>query len=59
VTRLFWFGPGAERQAAEFIAVANTEPIAIDSETVEAEPEIAPGAPTRLEQNLYLLNNVG
>jgi two-component system sensor histidine kinase/response regulator len=31
------FGPGAERQAAEFIDVANSEPITLDSETVEAD----------------------
>src|SRR5262245_8544527 len=31
------FGPGAEQQVAEFIAVANAEPIALDSETVEAD----------------------
>ena len=31
------FGPGAEQQAAEFIAVANAEPITLQSETVEAD----------------------
>jgi two-component system sensor histidine kinase/response regulator len=31
------FGPGAEEQAAEFIAVANAQPITLESETVEAD----------------------
>ena len=31
------FGPGNERHAAEFIAVANAEPISLDSQTVEAD----------------------
>jgi two-component system, sensor histidine kinase and response regulator len=31
------FGPGAEQQAAEFVAVANAEPITLDSPTVEAD----------------------
>ncbi len=31
------FGPGAEAQAAEFVAAARAEPIALDSETVEAD----------------------
>jgi two-component system sensor histidine kinase/response regulator len=31
------FGPGNEQQASRFIAVANADPITIDSETVEAD----------------------
>jgi two-component system sensor histidine kinase/response regulator len=31
------FGPGAEAQAAEFMATANASPIRLDSETVEAD----------------------
>jgi two-component system sensor histidine kinase/response regulator len=31
------FGPNAEDQAAEFIAVANAQPITVESETVEAD----------------------
>jgi len=31
------FGRGAEKQAHEFIAAANTEPITLDSDTVEAD----------------------